>query len=70
MADTATGFSSYSHLLVGDVDHDGLADIVGVRPDGTAWYCRNLKAIYPTTPFIGCVPTTMISWKPYDLAAL
>jgi hypothetical protein len=65
-----TGWQLYNQLLLGDVEHDGLDDIVGVRPDGSAWYCRNLKSYYPSSPFSGCVPTTSSSWDDFDLAAL
>ena len=67
-----SGWQVYSTLLLGDVNHDGVDDLVGIRPDGSAWYCANITPLYPTTPqpFQACVPTTAVSWNSYDLAAL
>jgi len=64
----ASGWAVYNRLTLGDVNHDGLADVVATKPDGTAWFCLNAGSM--TTPYPGCVATTTTNWTAFDRIAL
>ena len=43
------GWGIFSKIAAGDVNHDGRADILGIKPDGTLWYYPNSGD--PTNPY-------------------
>lgn len=42
-----SGWQSFTHITLGDVDHDGFADLVAERSDGTYWLYPNHFATNP-----------------------
>jgi hypothetical protein len=47
------GWQNFNRIVLGDIDGDGLADLVTTSPDGRLWYYQNTGTITPyATPVI------------------
>ncbi len=46
-----SGWDAMKHFTTGDVNGDGYADLLAVKPDGTLWYYGNNFNVSPTAPY-------------------
>lgn len=59
-----TGWQAYDKIAAGDVDHDGRADLVATRPDGSLWVFHNSGDL--TDPYPAGVKIDASGWAAYD----
>jgi hypothetical protein len=62
------GWQGFDQLALGDVNGDGLADLIATKADGTLWFYRNLHN--PAHPFGGSVMLGTSNWQSADRIAL
>ncbi|HEU5007710.1 MAG TPA: VCBS repeat-containing protein, partial [Jatrophihabitantaceae bacterium] len=63
-APIGSGFGAYATLLLGDVNGDGYADLIAIKPDGTQWLFVNTQN--PAAPFGSPVQLAGSSWDIYN----
>jgi hypothetical protein len=66
---TATGWNAYSALMAGDVDHDGHADLLGIKSsDGSLWHFRNTGT--NTIALLAPIKADRTGWQAYRTVAM
>ncbi len=61
------GWKQFTHILTGDVDGDGLSDVVATRPDGSLWLYRNDGS---TLPYPSSIRIGASGWDHFGQIAL
>ncbi|GHJ52182.1 hypothetical protein Nm8I071_14890 [Nonomuraea sp. TT08I-71] len=64
------GWNGLNRLTSGDVNGDGYADIIGIRPDGSLWYYPNTIRSDADRPYASAVQIGGNGWNSYNRVLL